>query len=110
MPVVAPLADRQERYERMRAMKEAGRTLEQIGTAFGGLSRARVAQILERPPRKPGPPFRAETVGVLRDRLATWEKRRTARIEKGLPTTIADQHIETLIKDIAALRDALGDQ
>lgn len=108
MPVVAPLADRQERYERMLAMKEAGRTLEQIGAAFGGLSRARVAQILERPPRKPGPPFRPETINVLRDRLATWERRRTVRIEKGLPTTVADQHIENLIKDIALYRDAIN--
>src|SRR4051794_15559431 len=88
LPHIAPLQERPARYERMLAMQEAGKTLEDIGVVFG-ISRQRVEQVLDKPPRKPGPPFRPGKVDELRAKLALWERRRAVRVEKGKPTTVA---------------------
>lgn len=48
-----PLDERQKRYEEIVALRAQGKTLQEIGDAFG-LSRARVAQIIAKPPALAG--------------------------------------------------------
>lgn len=102
---MAPLAERRARYERMKAMDESGKTLEEIGAVFG-ISRERVRQVLDKPPRKPGPPFNPNKVDELRGKLALWERRRAVRLEKGKNTTEADARIAALTDEIAAVNEA----
>lgn len=103
MPDIAPLPDRLARYERMKAMQDAGKTYEEIGAIFK-ITRERVRQVFDKPPRKPGPPFSAGKVQELRDKLAFWEARRAARIEKGKNTAQADERIAAITAQINEVR------
>lgn len=99
MPYIAPLSVRRDRYARIRAMADDGKTLEEIGAVFG-ISRERVRQVLDKPPRKPGPPFSANKVALLREKLALWEKRRAARLEANKNTIVADERLAALRRQI----------
>lgn len=103
MPHIDPLADRQARYERIKAMADDGKTLDDIGTVFG-ISRERVRQVLAKPPRKPGPPFNPRKVEQLRARLTYWETVRTSRLADGKSTTVSDARIAALTAKINKVR------
>lgn len=100
MPRIAPLPERQARYERIKAMDHEGKDLAEIGKVFG-LSRQRVQQIIERPPRKPGPPFNPNKLAELRAKLALWEHRRDVRTKRGQSTEAAELRIASILAEIA---------
>ncbi len=100
MPLIAPLAERQARYERIIAMTKDGKDLTEIGDVFG-LTRQRVQQIIERPPRKPGPPFSPTKLATLREKLSLWEGRRNARAKRGQNTDVAELRIAAILAEIA---------
>lgn len=100
MPRIAPLAERQARYERIVAMDKDGKDYTEIGKVFN-LSRERIRQIIEKPPRKPGPPFNPNKLAELRSKLALWEKRRSARAARGQNTDNADLRIASILAEIA---------
>jgi hypothetical protein len=102
MPTIAPLQERRARYERIMAMTKDGMDLESIGLALTPpLTRQRVQQIIDKPPRKPGPPFNPEKLAQLRSKLSLWEKRRAARQTRAQPTDVADLRIAALLAEIA---------
>lgn len=45
---VKQIADAKKRRQAMKRLRDAGKTLEEIGREFGGISRERVRQILSR--------------------------------------------------------------
>jgi hypothetical protein len=88
------------------AMTKDGMDLAAIGGVFDPpLSRQRIQQIIDKPPRKPGPPFNPNKIEELRSKLRLWEKRRAARQTRGQPTDVADLRIATLLGEIAFVTD-----
>jgi hypothetical protein len=80
-------------------------SLEEIGAAFDPpLSRQRVQQIIDKPPREPGRPSKPTRKDTLRRKLAGWERRRAVKRDAGLPTPTEDNRIAILSADLARLK------
>jgi len=115
MPRIGPLADRQARYERIMAMRgpdpdKPAMSLDQIAEALGDdpitgkpLTRQRVQQIIDKPPRSAGRPPSPGRKDTLRRKLTTWEKRRSLKQGQGRDTSYEDSRIKALSADLARL-------
>src|SRR6188768_1788122 len=81
MARIAPLEERLARYERIMAMRgedpaNPKMSYEDIGAAFDPpLSRERVRQIIDKPPKRPGRPHAPGRRDIMRRKLAYWEER-----------------------------------
>ena len=115
MPRIAPYADRVARYERIIAMRGGDperpkMSLDEIAEALGPdpltgepLTRQRVQQIIDRPPRPAGRPASVDRIDRLRRKLAGWEQRRARAREKGRATEREDNRIRALSEELARL-------
>jgi hypothetical protein len=112
LPHIAPLEDRVARYERIVAMrsKDPPMSYEDIAEALGPdpvtgevLTRERIRQIIDRPPKRPGRPPSADRATVLRRKLAFWEQRRARLAAAGRSTAQPDERIRFLSRELARL-------
>lgn len=81
-------------------------SLDEIGATLG-ITRQRVQQIIDTPPRKPGPPFRPETIEALRSKLALWKRRLEARLAKGQSIDVAELRIAAINAEIDFIANQL---
>lgn len=91
-----PLAERQKRYEDMKALHDGGMTLAAIGAKYG-VTRERVRRILDTPPRDAGWPRDRQIENAkrrLNEQRAKWAKR---------TSEAATRHVAEIDEELARL-------